>query len=51
LMALACGDSKTADQLISETKLEPAKVSATLVIMEIGRKVKNLGNGKFVLNK
>jgi DNA processing protein len=51
LAALAHGDSKTADQLISETGFEPAKISATLMIMELGKKVKNLGNGRFVLNK
>lgn len=51
LVALASGESKTADQLISETKFEPAKISATLMIMELGKKIKNLGNGKFILNK
>jgi DNA processing protein len=48
LTALAGGPA-TADDIIRKTGLGAPQVNATLMIMEIGKKIKNLGGGKFVL--
>ncbi|MCX7779111.1 MAG: DNA-processing protein DprA [Patescibacteria group bacterium] len=38
------------DELIRKSGLTPSQVSATLSIMEIREKIKNLGGGNFILN-
>jgi len=38
------------DELIEKSGLNPAKVLSTLSLMEIKEKVKNLGQGKYILN-
>ncbi len=39
----------TADDIIRKTGMSAPQVNATLMIMELGKKIKNLGGGKFVL--
>lgn len=39
----------TADDIIRKTGLTASQANATLMIMEIGKKIKNLGGGRFVL--
>jgi len=39
----------TADDIIRKTGLAVSQVNVTLMIMELGKKIKNLGGGKFVV--
>ncbi len=48
LTALA-NEPMTADDIIRKTGLTASQANAALMIMEIGKKIKNLGGGKFVL--
>ena len=48
LTTLANGPA-TADDIIRKTGLIAPQANATLMIMELGKKIKNLGGGKFVL--
>lgn len=50
ILTVLTGDPMTTDDIIRKTGLGIAQTNATLMMMEINRKIKNLGNGKFVLN-
>jgi predicted Rossmann fold nucleotide-binding protein DprA/Smf involved in DNA uptake len=49
ILSMLTGDPVTSDVIIRKTNLEAAQVTAALVMMELNRKVKNIGN-KFVIN-
>jgi DNA processing protein len=49
ILAILTGEPATADDIIKKTGLTVPQVNATLMIMELGKKIKNLGNGKFIL--
>lgn len=50
LAALALAEKPmTVDDIIKKTGLAVPQVNATLMIMELGKKIKNLGGGKFVV--
>ncbi len=38
----------TASEVVRLTGLEPSRVNATLMIMELNKKIKDIGNGKFI---
>lgn len=42
-------EALTMDEIIRASGLETATVTATLMVMEVEKKVRNLGNGKFVV--
>ena len=42
-------DPLTINELIRTTNLESSQMTATLMVMELEKKVRNLGNGKFVV--
>jgi len=50
ILAVLSGEPMTPDEIIRKTGLSPAQNNATLMMMELNRKVKNL-NGRFVLDK
>ncbi len=49
ILAVLADKPAVADDIIKKTGLTPPQVNAALMIMELGKKVKNLGGGKFVL--
>jgi DNA processing protein len=49
ILAVLTNEPMTADDIIRKTGLSAPQANATLMIMELGKKVKNLGGGKFVL--
>lgn len=49
ILALLTVESLTSDDIIRKTGLESPKITAALAMMELNRKVKNIGN-KFILN-
>ena len=38
----------TASEIVRTTGMEPPQVNSTLMIMELNKKIKDVGNGKFV---
>jgi len=40
----------TASEIVRLTELEPSQVNSTLMIMELNKKIKDIGHGKFVSN-
>jgi len=49
ILAVLTSEPMTADDIIRKTGMSVPQVNATLMVMELGKKVKNLGGGKFVL--
>ncbi len=49
ILTVLTDEPATADDIIRKTGLTAPQANATLMIMEIGKKIKNLGGGKFVL--
>jgi DNA processing protein len=49
ILATLTTEPMTADDIIRKTGMEAPQVNATLMIMELGKKIKNLGGGKFIL--
>lgn len=49
ILAVLTNESATVDDIIKKTGLTAPQTNATLMIMELGKKIKNLGGGKFVL--
>ncbi len=49
VLAALTGEPLTQDEIIRNSGLDAATATATLMVMEINRKVRNLGNGKFVV--
>ncbi|MEK7154257.1 MAG: DNA-processing protein DprA, partial [Patescibacteria group bacterium] len=49
VLAVLTSGPAMADDIIRKTGLTAPQANATLMIMEIGKKIKNLGGGKFVL--
>jgi DNA processing protein len=49
ILSLLVGEPMTMDEIIRETGLETSMASSTMMIMELEKKVRNLGNGKFVI--
>jgi len=49
VLAVLTSEPMTADDIIRKTGMAAPQVNATLMIMEIGKKIKNLGGGKFVV--
>ena len=50
ILSVLNSDAMTTDAIIRKTGLNSSEVNATLAMMEIKKKIKNL-NGKFILNK
>ena len=48
ILAVLTSGPAMADDIIRKTGMDAPQVNATLMIMEIGKKIKNLGGGKFV---
>jgi len=48
ILGVLSGEPTTADKVIRQTSLDAAQVNATLMVMELKKKVKNL-NGRFIL--
>jgi len=49
ILTLLTGEPLSSDDIIRKTGLETSKVTVALVMMELNRKIKNIGN-KFVIN-
>jgi DNA processing protein len=49
ILAVLTSEPLTADGIIRKTGMDAPQVNATLMIMELGKKIKNLGGGKFVV--
>lgn len=49
ILTVLNSEPMTPDDIIKKTGLAAPQVNATLMIMELGKKIKNLGGGKFVL--
>lgn len=49
VLAALGSDAFTMDEIIRESGLDASVVSSTMMIMELEKKVRNLGNGKFVV--
>ena len=49
ILAALAGDPLSMDQIIRTSGLEASVATAALMVMEVNKKVRNLGNGKFVL--
>ena len=49
ILAALAGDPLSMDQIIRTSGLEASVATATVMVMEVNKKVRNLGNGKFVL--
>ncbi len=49
ILTMLTDEPATADDIIRKTGLTASQANATLMIMELGKKIKNLGGGKFVL--
>ncbi len=48
ILAVLTDDPMTANDIIRLTDIDAAKINATLIIMSLNRKIKDMGNGKFV---
>lgn len=49
ILTVLADEPMAADDIIRKTGLTASQANATLMIMEIGKKIKNLGGGRFVL--
>lgn len=49
IMKALGSEALTVDEIIRASKLDTAAVAATLMVMEMEKKVRNLGNGKYVV--
>lgn len=49
ILAVLTGEPRSGDDIIRQTGLEVSQVNVALAMMELNKKVKNLGNNKFVI--